>query len=552
MEEADSQQPLLSPREHLDEGEHHDRGGDSMHGGHNSGQRGWLSEQLRGVAGAAAGGGGGGTHFESPSERGAAVLRLPAGYQQGGGPRPPVRMVSARHRDATRARRSAWIVIDNHAKRSFLHADKRSLIIQLGINIPIRDMRLLDFNLLSSETGKMLVRDNAIILSIEHVRLIVTADKVLIPREGYEHNPLSNRFVDVLEEAIAEWVRQQSMQTRPVSIDGLPGHTSRDGGHHSDFEDDNSSSAHHHDSQQLPFELVALETALKEVVNAAGLQVKELEAVALPALDALTKSVSTGNLERVRKVKTRHQRLTIRCETLRDELERFLHDDDDMVKMCLTRRKELEEQYKAAERAAAAAALNLDGEGGYRAASTPLPSGSQRTRVLLGVPSLSRSAAVAAAAAVAVGSPISGTPYFQREGSTPMQMLPPGALEEEATEDAAEDVENLLESYFAQVDAHYDKLRNIGEYIEDTEEYINIELDAGRNRLIRLDIVLTAASFAIAPFNLMAGILGENLVIPPFLTTGVSKFWTLNAIALVLCFSFFYSIIFYMRWRKLI
>ena len=41
--------------------------------------------------------------------------------------------------------------------------------------------------------------------------------------------------------------------------------------------------------------------------------------------------------------------------------------------------------------------------------------------------------------------------------------------------------------------------------LQDTEEYINIELDAGRNRLIRLDIVLTAASFAIAPFNLLAG-----------------------------------------------
>ena len=92
------------------------------------------------------------------------------------------------------------------------------------------------------------------------------------------------------------------------------------------------------------------------------LQVKELEGVALPALDALEKSVSvvkgggegggegegapkgpprprsllpthppthqapppppplqitTINLERVRKVKTRHQRLVIRCETLR-------------------------------------------------------------------------------------------------------------------------------------------------------------------------------------------------------------------------------------------
>lgn len=49
------------------------------------------------------------------------------------------------------------------------------------------------------------------------------------------------------------------------------------------------------------------------------------------AIHPLALQVSTGNLERVRKVKTRHQRLTIRCETLRDELERFLHDDDDMV-----------------------------------------------------------------------------------------------------------------------------------------------------------------------------------------------------------------------------
>lgn len=53
---------------------------------------------------------------------------------------------------------------------------------------------------------------------------------------------------------------------------------------------------------------------------------------ALPAaIHPFAPQVSTGNLERVRKVKTRHQRLTIRCETLRDELERFLHDDDDMV-----------------------------------------------------------------------------------------------------------------------------------------------------------------------------------------------------------------------------
>lgn len=51
--------------------------------------------------------------------------------------------------------------------------------------------------------------------------------------------------------------------------------------------------------------------------------------------------VSTANLERVRKVKTRHQRLMARVTTVREELERFLEDDDDMMKMCLSRRREV-------------------------------------------------------------------------------------------------------------------------------------------------------------------------------------------------------------------
>ena len=44
--------------------------------------------------------------------------------------------------------------------------------------MPIRDMRLVDPNLLTSETGKILVRDNAIVFSIEHVRIIITGDQV--------------------------------------------------------------------------------------------------------------------------------------------------------------------------------------------------------------------------------------------------------------------------------------------------------------------------------------------------------------------------------------
>ena len=44
---------------------------------------------------------------------------------------------------------------------------------------------------------------------------------------------------------------------------------------------------------------------------------------------------------------------------------------------------------------------------------------------------------------------------------------------------------------------------NVGEFIKDTEEYINIELDSSRNRLIRLEIVLTAGTFAVAIWGLV-------------------------------------------------
>ena len=46
--------------------------------------------------------------------------------------------------------------------------------------------------------------------------------------------------------------------------------------------------------------------------------------------------------------------------------------------------------------------------------------------------------------------------------------------------------------------------------------------------------------------------MGENLVTPPFLTDSVSRFWALNGLAFIMCCGFFYSIILYMRWRKLI
>ena len=85
------------------------------------------------------------------------------------------------------------------------------------LGVPIRDMRLLDPNLLTSETGKILVRDNAIVFSVEHVRLIITADCVIIPQTGFEQSSLSNQFAVMLEEAIVEASQEKEVGTSSLT-----------------------------------------------------------------------------------------------------------------------------------------------------------------------------------------------------------------------------------------------------------------------------------------------------------------------------------------------
>jgi hypothetical protein len=49
----------------------------------------------------------------------------------------------------------------------------------MGLEIPMRDLRLMDPALSSWDSfAQILVRDNALVISAEHVRLIITCDKV--------------------------------------------------------------------------------------------------------------------------------------------------------------------------------------------------------------------------------------------------------------------------------------------------------------------------------------------------------------------------------------
>ena len=84
------------------------------------------------------------------------------------------------------------------------------------LGIPIRDMRLLDPNLLTADIGKILVRDNAIVFAMEHIRLIISATTVIIPRDGFEQNLLNSRFNALLEESIIEAAQEKAQREARV------------------------------------------------------------------------------------------------------------------------------------------------------------------------------------------------------------------------------------------------------------------------------------------------------------------------------------------------
>ena len=64
--------------------------------------------------------------------------------------------------------------------------------------------------------------------------------------------------------------------------------------------------------------------------------------------------------------------------------------------------------------------------------------------------------------------------------------------------------------------------------------------------------MVTAGTFALGIWSLVAGILGENLVIPPAASKSVTGFVAINGAALMLAMSAFGGIIGYIKYMRLI
>jgi magnesium transporter len=121
-------------------------------------------------------------------------------------------------------------------------------------------------------------REKAIVVNLEHIRAIVTAEEILIL------DPLCQEvlpFIDQLRQHIP-------LKTTTKAEDG----------------DNQGTEAPSEAERELPFEFQVLEIALEVVCSSLGSSVTDLERDAYPVLDDLAKNVSTKNLERVRSLKS--------------------------------------------------------------------------------------------------------------------------------------------------------------------------------------------------------------------------------------------------------
>ncbi|CAI0547766.1 unnamed protein product [Linum tenue] len=401
--------------------------------------------------------------------------------------RPATSLITARKK-GTGVR--AWLLLDSTGQAQTVEVGKHAIMRRTGL--PARDLRILDP--LLSYPSTVLGRERAIVINLEHIKAIITAQEVLLLNSK---DPSVTPFVEELQKRLTFHFHATKAQPERSLL-------GRD--HEEGRKTDGRQSVENRDgSKVLPFEFVALEACLEAACSCLEIEAKTLEQEAHPALDKLTSKISTLNLERVRQIKSRLVAITGRVQKVRDELEHLLDDDEDMAEMYLTEK--------------------LAREGGHGASSSYDPD---------------------------IQADI---PHVHHPFSALSRTLTSTTRSAMSKHLDVEELEMLLEAYFVQVDGTLNKLSALREYVDDTEDYINIMLDDKQNHLLRMGVMLTTATLFISFFIVLAGVFGMNIEIELFkedVKQGMPKFlWTVGGGAMGTVFLFVGAIAWYKHKRLL-
>lgn len=353
----------------------------------------------------------------------------------------------------------SWIHIEQNGNSQAVSLEKSTIMRITGL--PARDLRLLDPLFVYPST--ILGRERAIVVSLEQIRCIIMADDV------YLMNSLDNCVLHYERELCRRIQQNQS-------------------------------------SDDLPFEFKALELALELSSTSLDAQVSELENEIYPLLEELVSSISTANLEHVRRLKSHLLALTYKVQKVRDEVEQLMDDDGDMAEMYLTEKK---------ERA-------IESERDY--------------------------SSVISANAISKSAPVS--PTWSSNGQQEKWSKNDCSRSSFNDQRRVEELEMLLEAYFVVIDHTLSKVSSLKEYIDDTEDFINIKLDNVRNQLIKFELLLTGATFVVTMFAVVTGVFGMNFVDSVFDVP--SNFNLVIVISCVLCVVVYLLFLLYVKYKRLL
>ncbi|GMN37922.1 hypothetical protein TIFTF001_007207 [Ficus carica] len=424
-----------------------------------------------------------------------------------------------------------WLLLDATGQAQVVEAGKHAIMRRTGL--PARDLRILDP--LLSYPSTVLGREKAIVINLEHIKAIITAHEVLLLNS---RDPSVTPFVEELQRRLTR--HHQASKAREGNgedpnwkdlYDMEELHSREHSPHNSgggfpQFQDrdvegkgEGKEGLQNQDGLKiLPFEFVALEACLEAACSCLENEARTLELEAHPALDKLTSKISTLNLERVRQIKSRLVAITGRVQKVRDELEHLLDDDEDMAEMYLTDKLVLQQLENSSTSSMnergdmddevlrsdmddrIPAEISLEGGGSFRTYEGDNPQDQ-----LFGASNV-------------LGRDSHGTHTSTTRSAISKNL-------------DVEELEMLLEAYFVQIDGTLNKLSTLREYVDDTEDYINIMLDDKQNHLLQMGVMLTTATLVVSAFVVVAGIFGMNIHIELFdsAKAGMPEFlWTIG------------------------
>ncbi|KAK9792989.1 hypothetical protein WJX73_010706 [Symbiochloris irregularis] len=494
-----------------------------------------------------------------------------------------------------------WLHLDQTGNVSFLTVDKHAIITELGIHY--RDLRFVDPMVTTPYPTAIFIRDRALVVNMESVKMIITEDQVFVITTPQEGKPLT---VSIPPSAQNFFVCELLSRINPSTGLNTGTNTPRR------FQHGRSMTGI---DRRMPFELRALEAGLQVAVRLLEAEVGAVEQATLPALKRLMVKVSRVELDNVRYAKIAVNKLLTRVKTFKKELEDILDDDEDMRDMYLGRREQQRQRGHADTEGADSDAESVEGDGHHQHHSGASPLGRHHHHAqqdwqdrFPGDPMAEHAhspssegghhaghtvlpaamSAPAPHAPMAIPRPDSQAPS-SRAPDTTLQPAPsapasefPSALHDRQKSKAhakgkaawtkhvqkiasmlalqqpsgAEDpndisgAESMLENYFMLVDSLLSRLLSLEERIDGCEDQLNIELDHRRNELVALDLIITAFMAMFAFVSMIGGVFGMNMK-NGFEESQVA-FWSTTGVTLALASALMMAIVVFARQKRLL